>query len=224
VIFFARYEASVFGSSSIDTEHLLLGLLREGGGVAGRIFQRHQVTYRDVRREVEARQPLGEPVSTAVDIPLSPAAGRALANAADEAERLELTCIGVEALLLGVLLEAGSVAADILIAKGLRLEQVREEMRLHSEPPAGERPRDALQQLIAFVGELEARRAAYHVSSFHGEGLRVEVALPDERWVATFFPGGRVAVEVFETSGKVHGEGELDRLLERLGPPHRTDA
>jgi ATP-dependent Clp protease ATP-binding subunit ClpC len=88
VIFFARYEASVFGSSSIDTEHLLLGLLREGGGLAGRTLQRSQVSYRDVQKEVEARRLPGEPVSTAVDIPLSPEARRALANAAEEAERL----------------------------------------------------------------------------------------------------------------------------------------
>ncbi len=57
VIFFARYEASAFGSSSIDTEHLLLGLLREGGGVTGQILDRGQVSSEGVRKDVEARGP-----------------------------------------------------------------------------------------------------------------------------------------------------------------------
>jgi len=55
VVFFARYDASTLASSSIDTEHLLLGLLREGAGVAGKIFKRRKLTYEVVRREIEAR-------------------------------------------------------------------------------------------------------------------------------------------------------------------------
>jgi ATP-dependent Clp protease ATP-binding subunit ClpA len=223
VIFFARYEASVLGSSSIDTEHLLLGLLREGGGLADRILQRSQVTHRSVQTEIESRRLAGEPASTAVDIPLSSAARSALQRAADEAERLMQASIGPEALLIGLLEERESLAAEILMAKGLRVDEVREEIRLQSKVPAGPgRPRDAFRELLAFVGELEARGAAYHVTSFRREAHRVEVAVPDERWVVTFFPAGRVAVEVFSPTGTIEGETALSRLLERLGPPRRS--
>jgi ATP-dependent Clp protease ATP-binding subunit ClpC len=71
VIFFARYDASALASPSIDTEHLLLGLLREGAGIAGKIFKRNKLTYEVVRREIEARGRLQTPTSTSVDMPLA---------------------------------------------------------------------------------------------------------------------------------------------------------
>jgi ATP-dependent Clp protease ATP-binding subunit ClpA len=225
VVFFARYEASVFGSDSIDTEHLLLGLLREDGGLVGRILQRSQVNRRVVQERIEARQLPGVPTSTAVDIPLSPAAKHVLERAADEAERLNHAYIGLEALLLGLLGEQGAVAADILAARGLQIEEVREEVRLQSKAPADpHQPRkNAFHQLLEFVAELEARQAGFQVSSFRQEALRVTVPGPDVRWVVTFFPDGRVAVEASTRPGEVEGEAALSRLLDRLGPSHRTD-
>ena len=87
VIFFARYDASALASSSIDTEHLLLGLLREGAGIAGKIFKRNKLTYEMVRREIEARGRLRAPTPTSVDMPLSPEAKLVLQHASEEAER-----------------------------------------------------------------------------------------------------------------------------------------
>jgi len=220
VIFFARYEASALASSSIDTEHLLLGLLREGAGIAGGVFKRTKLTYEVVRREIEARGRLQAPTSTSVDMPLSPEAKRVLQHAGEEAERMDASHIDMEHLLLGLLRESECLAADILTSKGLRLEEVREETRLQS--PAKEvapRPREAFPKLADFLRQLEDRRAAYHVSAFHQEAIRVEVALPEEKWVVTFLPDGRVAVEVFSASGAVEDEAALARLLDRLGPP-----
>ena len=68
VLFFARYEASQLGSVSIETEHLLLGLIREGKGLTSRIFARSEVALDSVRKEIEGRTVLREKVSTSVDI------------------------------------------------------------------------------------------------------------------------------------------------------------
>jgi ATP-dependent Clp protease ATP-binding subunit ClpA len=156
-------------------------------------------------------------------MPLSPEAKLVLQHASDEAERLDASHIDTEHLLLGLLRESECLAADILTSKGLHLEEVREETRLQS--PAKEvapRPKEAFPKLADFLRRLEDRRAAYHVSAFQQEAMRVEVALPEEKWVVTFFPDGRVAVEVFSVSGAVEDETALARLLDRLDPPKNS--
>jgi len=130
VIFFARYEASALASSSIDTEHLLLGLLREGAGIAGKIFKRSKLTYEVARREIEARGRLQVPTSTAVDMPLSSQATASLQPASEEAGPMEEQHLDKEHLLLGLLEESEPLAAGNQTPKELRLEDVREEMRL----------------------------------------------------------------------------------------------
>ena len=71
VIFFARYEASQLGSNSIETEHLLLGLIREGKGLTSRIFSKSHLSMESIRKEIEGRALYRDKVSTSVDIPLS---------------------------------------------------------------------------------------------------------------------------------------------------------
>ena len=71
VLFFARYEASQLGSVSIETEHLLLGLIREGKGLTSRIFQRSHLSLESIRKEIEGRTVFREKVSTSVEIPFS---------------------------------------------------------------------------------------------------------------------------------------------------------
>ena len=71
VIFFARYEASQLGSAGIETEHLLLGLIREGKGLTSRLFSKSHLSMEQIRKEVEGRSPYREKVSTSVEIPLS---------------------------------------------------------------------------------------------------------------------------------------------------------
>ena len=85
VIFFARYEASAFGSPVIDTEHLLLGLLREDKSVYRWL---PKIDLQTIRQRVFELSPKLPSTSTAVDLPLSDAAKRVLKYAADEAERL----------------------------------------------------------------------------------------------------------------------------------------
>src|SRR5436189_1197387 len=128
VLFFARYEASQLGSISIETEHLLLGLIREGKGLTSRIFARSHLSLENIRKEIEGRTVFREKVSTSVEIPFSAETKRVLQFAAEEADRLLHNYIGTEHLLLGILREERSVAATILMEKGMRINTVREDI------------------------------------------------------------------------------------------------
>ena len=127
VIFFARYEASQFGSPYIETEHLLLGLLREDKALTNRFLRSH-ASVESIRKQIEAHTTIREKVSTSVDLPLSNECKRVLAYAAEEAERLGHNHIGTEHLLLGLLREEKSFAAEILQERGLKLAGIREEL------------------------------------------------------------------------------------------------
>ena len=128
VLFFARYEASQLGSISIETEHLLLGLIREGKGLTGRIFARSHLSVESIRAEIEGRTVFREKLSTSVEIPFSAETKRVLGCAAEEADRLLHNYIGTEHLLLGILREERSVGATVLKDKGMRLETVRDDI------------------------------------------------------------------------------------------------
>jgi len=127
VIFFARYEASQFGSPYIETEHILLGLLREDKALTNRFLRSH-ASVESIRKQIEGHTTVGEKVSTSVDLPLSNEGKRVLAYAAEEAERLAHKHIGTEHLLLGLLREEKCFAAEILHERGLRLSTIREEL------------------------------------------------------------------------------------------------
>jgi len=142
VIFFARYEASQFGSPFIETEHLLLGLLREDKALTNRFLRSH-ASIEAIRKQIEGRTPIREKVSTSVDLPLSQECKRVLAYAAEEAERLTHKHIGTEHLLLGLLREDKSFAAEILHERGLRLSTLREELsRVQNDKAAATRPKE----------------------------------------------------------------------------------
>src|SRR5262245_28390707 len=131
VIFFARYEASQFGSMTIEAEHLLLGLLREDRNLINRFL--HRVSSPDaVRGLIESRLTIREKVSTSVDLPLSIACKRILAYAAEEAELLFHRHIGTEHLLLGIFREKKCGGAEVLQQSGLRLDAIRAELARHS--------------------------------------------------------------------------------------------
>src|SRR5438067_3485979 len=127
VVFFARYEASQFGSPFIETEHLLLGLLREDEGLNYRVFRSH-AAVETVRDKLISGMQQGQPFSTAVDLPLSNACKRVLAYAAEEAERLQDKHIGTEHILLGLMREKESTAAQVLEEHGLELLKLREQL------------------------------------------------------------------------------------------------
>jgi len=123
VIFFARYEASEFGSVCIETEHILLGLLREDKALFFRLLPK--LTYQDIHKEVTAHTVVKEKVATSVDLPLSDESKRVLAFSAEEAESLNHRHIGTEHLLLGLLREKKHPAAQLLQQHGAELAKLR---------------------------------------------------------------------------------------------------
>lgn len=124
VVFFARYEASQFGTSEIQSEHLLLGILREGKAALNAILGLTQVE--DIRLQIEAVAERGsKKLATSVDLPLANDSKRILAYAAEEAERLTQKHIGIEHLLLGILREEKSLGAKILHKQGVMLDPAR---------------------------------------------------------------------------------------------------
>ena len=126
VIFFARYEASQFGSPYIETEHMLLGLLRESKELTFRFLKGKPAE--GIRQQIEATTVKRESIPTSVDLPLSNESKRVLGYAAEEAERLSHRHIGTEHLFLGLLREEKGFAAQILNERGVRLPAAREQL------------------------------------------------------------------------------------------------
>ena len=153
VIFFARYEASQFGSPYIETEHMLLGLLREDKALTSRML-RSQASVEAIRRQIEGHTTIQERVSTSVDLPLSNESKRVLAYAAEEAERLSHKHIGTEHLLLGMLREERCFAAEILNERGIRLSAMREELAHAQGEPASYASDRASTMLEQFCSDL----------------------------------------------------------------------
>jgi Clp amino terminal domain, pathogenicity island component len=132
-IFFARYEASNFGSTRIEPQHILLGLLREDVALFESL--RPKVSYRSVHQETTALTSLEgkRRVSTSADLSLDDESKRVLKFAAEEADRLNHDHIGTEHLLLGLLREGKSRTAKILKDHGARLPDLRLELEKVSE-------------------------------------------------------------------------------------------
>jgi ATP-dependent Clp protease ATP-binding subunit ClpC len=127
ILFLARYEASQQGSKVIGTEHILLGLLKEGEETTRELFTRANVSMDLLQAELERRNPPREKLSTSVEIPFSEETKKALQFAEEEAERLMHPHIGTEHLLLGLLRLEDAVAGRMLAERGMRLFAVRED-------------------------------------------------------------------------------------------------
>jgi hypothetical protein len=152
--FLARYEASQFGSPQIETEHLLLGVLREDKALANRLLASH-ARVEELRNSITGRGNTGLKIATSVDLPLSHESKRALAYGAEECERLHQKHIGTEHLLLGLLREEKCFAAQLLREQGVTVELVREQVR-QSEPPSAPGRSLSIAGLNQWVAEREA--------------------------------------------------------------------
>jgi len=178
VIFFARYEASQFGSPYIETEHLLLGLLREDKALTNRFLRSH-ASVESIRKQIEGHTTIREKVSTSVDLPLSNECKRVLAYAAEEAERLSHKHIGTEHLLLGLLREEKCFAAEILTERGLRLPAIRDELQRTTQEKApvqtgGKAPRNEQSLLAEFSRDLTQNALDQQLDPLVGRDAEVE--------------------------------------------------
>ena len=130
VIFFARYEASQYGSPNIESEHLLLGLLREDRRLEQLVFSLVG-QGEGIRKEIEAQIKPQPRVSTALDIPLTQECKRILNFAANEADTLKHAHIHTGHLLLGILREDNCLGARVLANHGVSLREFREKIASH---------------------------------------------------------------------------------------------
>ncbi len=126
-LFFARYESSKLGSKVIESEHILLGILREGEDIVKEIFSRFNVKPDDIRREIEGDRVFVERVSSTQELPLSEESKKILAYASHEAESMMHPYVGTEHLLIGILRVDPCVASRMLMSHGFNLYGVREE-------------------------------------------------------------------------------------------------
>jgi hypothetical protein len=158
VIFFARYEASQYGSPYIETEHLLLGLLREDRALA-KWFPGESSVEPGIRTEVEGQITQRERISTAVEVPLTEECRKVLELAGEEADRLGHRHVGTEHVLIALIRVEGSLAAKLLRKRGLKPEAIREQLaktpgsvsvRASTEPSRG-----AIATLDSFLAGLK---------------------------------------------------------------------
>ncbi len=128
VILLAKEEAKRFNHDYIGTEHILLGLIREGEGVAAAVLQNLGLSSDQIRLEVEKLVQLGPSTIVSGDIPFTPKAKKVIELAMDEARNLGHNYIGTEHLLLGLIREGEGIAAQVLVNLGLDLGKVRQEV------------------------------------------------------------------------------------------------
>ncbi|MBN2211044.1 MAG: ATP-dependent Clp protease ATP-binding subunit, partial [Sedimentisphaerales bacterium] len=128
VMALANQEAQRFNHEYIGTEHILLGLVKEGSGVGANVLKNLDVDLRKVRLEVEKLVKSGPDMVTMGKLPQTPRAKKVIEYAIEEARSLNHNYVGTEHLLLGLLREQDGVAAQVLMNLGLKLEDVREEV------------------------------------------------------------------------------------------------
>jgi len=137
-LFFARYEASQFGCSYIETEHLLLGVFREDKALASEFLGSHSKVDA-IRNSIAQHGKAGDKFATSVDLPLSQESKRVLAYAAEESEGMNHKHIGTPHLFVGLLRDEKTFAAQLLREQGLTLGSVREQVQQSESPACSER-------------------------------------------------------------------------------------
>jgi Clp amino terminal domain, pathogenicity island component/SnoaL-like domain len=205
VVFFARYEASHYGSPYIETEHLLLGLLREDLKTMKYLLpDLKSAEY--LRRQIEDRITRGEAFSTAIEVPLSDECKHALKFAAEESVNWGHRHVGTEHLLIGLLQIPTSLAAKVLNADGIDMAKVRDKLR---GIKASGYSRSELQPSIPEEGEKQASQ-------------QFLVSLREGNWrdLSTFFAGN---ASFIDADGKLwSGRQEIVANLETLLAPFAT--
>ena len=128
VMALANQEAQRFNHEYIGTEHILLGVVKEGGGVGANVLKNLEVDLRKVRLEVEKLVKSGPDMVTMGKLPQTPRAKKVIEYAIEEARSLNHNYVGTEHLLLGLLREQDGIAAQVLTNLGLKVEDVRDEV------------------------------------------------------------------------------------------------
>lgn len=125
ILVLSQDEARMLNHDSIGTEHVLLGLIGEGEGVGAQVLKSRGLSLEDVRRQVEESRGRGQSATSGY-LPFTPSANEVLQAANQESSQRGLDYIGTEHLLLGLVRDDGSVAAQVLVKLGADLDQVRQ--------------------------------------------------------------------------------------------------
>src|SRR5262249_39699952 len=149
----ANQEAQRLSHEYVGTEHILLGLVKEGSGVAANVLKNLDINLGKIRLEVEKLTRPGPEVSCPGKLPQTPKAKKVIEYSVEEARALNHNYVGTEHVLLGLLREQEGVAAQVLMNLGLRLERVREEvLNLLGQPnPRRDMARQAGERVRAFL-------------------------------------------------------------------------
>jgi len=142
VIILAREEADNYQHEYLGTEHILLGVLKDGGGIAIAVLQKLGVDPKQLRLELERNLPKSTSGPVEGDIPFTPKAKKVLEYAVEEARLMGHNYIGTEHLLLGIVREKDGLAAKILGSFGVKLQQTREQTINLLREPVATRSRD----------------------------------------------------------------------------------
>jgi ATP-dependent Clp protease ATP-binding subunit ClpC len=142
VIILAREEADNYRHEYLGTEHILLGVLKDGGGIAIAVLQKLGVDPKQLRLELERNLPKSTSGPVEGDIPFTPKAKKVLEYAVEEARLMGHNYIGTEHLLLGIVREKDGLAAKILGSFGVKLQQTREQTINLLREPVATRSRD----------------------------------------------------------------------------------
>jgi len=128
VMALANQEAQRFNHEYIGTEHILLGLVKEGSGVGATVLKNLDVDIKKLRLEIEKHVKSGPDMVTMGKLPQTPRAKKVIEYAIEEARSLNHNYVGTEHILLGILRESEGIAAQVLLDIGLKLEEVRQEV------------------------------------------------------------------------------------------------
>jgi hypothetical protein len=196
VVFFARFEASTYGSRYIETEHLLLGLLREDRALA-KWFPGETNAGPEIRSEIEKRITRGKPISTSVEVPLTAECKKVLTLAGEASERLGHRLVETEHILIGILQLEGSLAAQILIARGVKPGPIQEQ--------------------LAKAQSRNDQTTASTTARLTLDSFLARLTLPNSEELVSFLA---VNAEFIDVSGKKWNREEIQKGFETLFAPY----
>jgi ATP-dependent Clp protease ATP-binding subunit ClpC len=189
VMALANQEAQRFNQDYIGTEHILLGLVKEGSGVGATVLKNLEVDIKKLRFEVEKMVKSGPDMVTMGKLPQTPRAKKVIEYAIEEARSLNHNYVGTEHILLGLLRETEGIAAQVLMNLGLKLEEVRQEvlnllgagvdseptgLGMKMEPTVGRKPKSKTPALDSFGRDLTQLAAGDELDPVIGRKREIE--------------------------------------------------
>ena len=221
VVQLASQEAQRLNHEYIGTEHILLGLVSEGSGVAANVLKNLDIDIRKVRVEVEKIVRAGPDLVAAGKLPQTPRAKKVIEYAIQEARDLDHNYVGTEHLLLGLLREMEGVGAQVLMNLGLRLSNVRVEvLNLIGQPPSSSLPgTPALPAVESFSADPLPPGSPTHAPDFPSElPLKIALALDWLTQLVDLFgemKGDAVAREKFEQAADFRDQQKKLRKIKQ---------